>query len=450
MSAMRYFILLFLSCLMLPLSAIAGDDAPLLTLGEAVEMALRTHPDVRVALEQEEELKGKIKEVRSGAFPQLSLHGYGLRLRDPSILNSSSFDDVPEEFRKALIPKPNNMFDFGVKLTQPLYTAGKIGTALDLAKVSLEEKETHTLSVRRQLTFNVFQAFHALLLVEANRDVVLETKRLREEHLQQARSRFENGVATEVDVLRSEVNVANMEPEVIRAENRVRLARSTFNDLIGVDLEYPTRIAGTLEFREWQSDEMGHYQELALVQRPEIETLRQQLEEARLTLALARAENRLSIDMEGKAGYSVREPKNFFNNDFSRWSISVNFNLPLYDSGRKAGLMAQASARYRAAEQMLKKAENDCRLEVKQAYDAMQSEEKAITAAQLSVQQAERVLEMMESNYRFGAATTLEVMDSQNALSVARNARIAAIYEYEMAKATLKLVSGGEIVVQRD
>lgn len=450
MWATRFLSFLFFFSFLSPLAAMAGEDMPSVTLGEAVEMALKNHPDVRVALEEEAELKGRITEVRSGAFPQLSLHGYGLRLRDPSILNSSSFDDVPEEFRNALVPKANNMFDFGVKLTQPLYTAGKIGTALDLAKVSLEERETHTLSVRRQLTFNVFQAFHALLLAEANRDVVIETKRLREEHLQQARSRFENGVATEVDVLRSEVNVANMEPEVIRAENRVRLARSTFNDLIGIDLEYPTRIAGALEFREWRPADMRDYQELALVQRPEIGSLRQQLEQARLTLALARAENKLSIDMEGKAGYSVREPKNFFNNEFSRWSISVNFNLPLYDSGRKAGLMAQASARYRAAEQVLKKAENDCRLEVKQAYDAMQSGEKAIAAAQLSVQQAERVLEMMESNYRFGAATTLEVMDSQNALAVARNARIGTIYEYEMAKATLKFVSGGEIVVQGD
>jgi len=436
-------------CSFLCLSATWADDstAPL-TLGEAVRLALERHPEIHIAQEEETELKGRITEIRSSAFPQVSFTGYGLRLRDPSILNSSSFDDVPQEFRDALVPRANNMFDLGVSVKQPLYTAGKIGTALDLAKVSLEEQKTRTQSVRQQLTFDVFQAFHELLLTKANRYVVIETKSLREKHLEQARSRFENGVATEVDVLRSEVNVANIEPEIIRSDNRVQYARSKLNNLIVINLETPTIVAGELEYKKWQVENLQTVQDLAIDQRLALISLRQQLQQARLTVSLANAENRLSVDLEGKAGYTVREPKNFFDNDYSRWSIAVNFNLPLYDSGRKAGLVVQASSRVRAMEHLLKKMENDVLLEVKEAFDAMQSSEKTIAAAQLSVQQAERVFEMMESNYRYGAATTLDVMDSQNALVVARNARIAAIYNYEMAKARVRLASGSLIVDQ--
>ena len=198
-----------------PASTNAWDESRPLSLETAVRLALERHPDVHMAREQLSELQGKITEVRSGAFPQLSFQGFGLRLRDPSILNSSSFDDVPEEFREALVPKANNMFDMGLTVRQPLYTAGKVGTALRLAEASLEEKKTDRESVRQQLTFLVFQAFHNLLLAEANRDVVRETYNQRQKHLEQARSRYEHGVATEVDVLRSEVNVANMEPEII-------------------------------------------------------------------------------------------------------------------------------------------------------------------------------------------------------------------------------------------
>ena len=143
--------------------AIAGDESQPLSLETAVGMALERHPDIHVAMEQLLELQGKITEVRSGAFPQVSLQGFGLRLRDPSILNSSSFDDVPQEFRDALVPRANNMFDMGLTVKQPLYTAGKVGTALRLAEASLEEKKTDRESVRQQLTFLVFQAFHDLL-----------------------------------------------------------------------------------------------------------------------------------------------------------------------------------------------------------------------------------------------------------------------------------------------
>ena len=82
---------------------VPGQVEPL-TMEAAVELALKRNPEMLIALEELAELKGKITEVRSGAFPQVTFQGYGLRMRDPSILNSSSFDKVPKEFKDALVP----------------------------------------------------------------------------------------------------------------------------------------------------------------------------------------------------------------------------------------------------------------------------------------------------------------------------------------------------------
>jgi outer membrane protein len=421
------------------------NDVPL-SIDDAVKLALERNYDILIAKDELDELNGKIKEVRSGAFPQVSFQGYGLRMRDPSILNSSSFDDVPKEFRDALVPRPNNMFDFGLNLKQPLFNAGKVRTALKLAEESRGEKEYSQEAVRRLITFKVFQAFNDLLLAEANLDVIRETQQQRLKHLEMARSRFNHGVATEIDVLRSEVNVANLEPEKIRAENRIRLARSAFNNLIVADLNAPTRINGSLKYHPWPMDSFDELQKRTIEIRPELQMVRKQVQQARLALSLAKAENKLSVDMEGQAGYAVREPKNFFKSDFSRWNLTINFKLPFYDSGRKAGLIIQASARLRASEQRLAQLENNVRLEVKQSYDDMQSSAEAITAAQLSLKQAEKVLVMMQANYEFGAATTLDVVDSQTALSLAKNSVIGATYDYEMAKARLRLATGSPIL----
>ena len=422
------------------------DKTELLTVKAAVELALTRNPEILVALEELTELKGKIAEVRSGAYPQVTFQGYGLRMRDPSILNSSSFDKVPKEFKDALVPSPNNMFDMGLNVKQPIYNAGKVRTALRLAEESLGERNAVSASVRQQLTFKVLQAFNDFLLAEANREVVRETYQQRQQHLEQARNRHKNGVATEIDVLRSEVNVANLEPDLIRADNQIRLARAAINNLIVVDLEAPTEIAGSLEYHPWFTGSLEEIQTHTLSSRPELEAARRQVQQARLTLSLAKAENKLTVDMEGQWGYAVREPKNFFDNDFSRWNLTFNFKLPVFDSGRKAGQMIQAQARLRAAEQRLAQLENSCRLEVKQAFDDMQSSAKAITAAKLSVNQAEKVLALMQANYQYGAATTLDVLDSQTALAVARNSQIGATYEYEMAKARLRLASGSPIL----
>ena len=426
--------------------AFAQEPRAALTLEEAVRLALERNPAVLIAREELDELRGKIKEVRSGAYPQVSLQGYGLRTRDPMILNSSSFDKVPQEFREALVPSASNLFDYGLTVRQPIYTAGKVRTAVNLAEESLREKAASRESVRQQITFNVFRAFHDLLLAKANEEVVRENHRLRVKHLEQARNRLSNGVATEVDVLRSEVEVANMEPALIRAANQVRLARSALNNLIVEDLDAPTEIAGALEYRPWPVGGLEELQRRALEQRPEIQAARHMVQEARLALSLAQAENKLSIDMEGHYGYVVRELKNSFNNDYSRWNVTFNFKLPFIDSGRKAGLLIQASAQVRAAEHRLAQLENNVRLEVKQAFDDMQSSAKSIEAARLSVEQAEKVLAMMQANYEYGAATTLDVSDSQTALTVAKNTRIGATYEYEMAKARLRLATGSPIL----
>ncbi len=383
-------ILLLMIAAAWPIAAAAQTELPRLTIEEAVRLALTRNPEIQIAQDAYEETRGIIKEVRSRALPQVTFQGYGLRLRDPSILNSSSFDKVPQEFKDALVPVPSNMFELSLNLKQPIYTAGKVRTALRLAEENLGEKDASKEVARQQLTFRVFQAFNNLLLAEGNMAIVRETQQQRQEHLAQARVRFNNGVATEIDVLRSEVNVANYEPELIRAENRIRLARAGINNLIVIDLETPTQIAGSLEYRPWNAGSLEELQRVTLDRRPELQVASRQLQQARLTQSLAKAENKLSVDMETQWGYAVRQPQNFFDSDYSRWNITFNFRLPVIDSGRKAGLLMQAAARLHAAEQRVAQLENDIRLEVKQAYDDMQSSAKAIAAAALSVQQAEK------------------------------------------------------------
>jgi outer membrane protein len=447
MNAVSRFGFSFLLALTAVPPSLPGQEADHpLTLREAVELALKRNPEVLLADEQITEVKGKIAEVRADAFPQLTLNGSGLRMRDPSILNSGSFDNVPIEFRDALTPRSVNNFSVWANVHQPIYTAGKVRNAIRLADVGKQEKEDGLEAARQRVTFKVFQAFHDLLLTQENQTVTRETYEQRRKHLDQARERFKQGVATEIDVLRSQVNVANLEPELIRAENRVRMARSALNSLIMVDINAPTRVDGQLQYKPIPSPQLISEQARAMELRPELEVARHQVEEARLLVRLAEAQNRLSVDMDAAWGHSVRQPSDFYKNDFSRWSLTFNFKLPFYDGGRKAGQLIQAQSRLRSAEHSLALLQNGVKLEVKSACDELESSARAIEAAQLNVMQAEKVLGMMQSNYQYGAATTLDVVDSQTALAVSRNSRIAATYEYEMAKARLRLAQGAPIL----
>jgi outer membrane protein TolC len=86
-------------------------ESAAVTLEQAVAIALERNQEVGIARQQADVLKGRYREVRSQALPTLNFNGSALRWRDPSFLNSSSFDKIPAEFRDALQVTPANLFD---------------------------------------------------------------------------------------------------------------------------------------------------------------------------------------------------------------------------------------------------------------------------------------------------------------------------------------------------
>ena len=103
----------------------------------------------------------------------------------------------------------------------------------------------------------------------------------------------------------------------------------------------------------------------------------------------------------------------------------MNFTLPVFDGFKRSGLVEQAVANQRAARLERERVEQQVRLGLQQGLDELKAARETITAARANIGQAERVLSMMQDNYKYGAATTLDIVDAQTALSVARTNLLA-------------------------
>src|SRR5690349_10985805 len=128
----------FLAFLVLASLFSASAEEDVLTLDGAVRLAIARHQDVAKARAAADALKGKIREVRAQALPDIRFESNTSRWRDPSLLNASGLDNFPEELRNALVPTAVNLFVYGVTVKQPLFTQGKVGTALRLASIEAE------------------------------------------------------------------------------------------------------------------------------------------------------------------------------------------------------------------------------------------------------------------------------------------------------------------------
>ncbi len=421
---------------------IGAQEAETVTLAEAVKIALARHPDVEKAKAAADVLKGRIREVRAQALPDISINGGGLRMRDPSFLNSSSLDKFPKELIDALDPVGSNIFTYSITLRQPIYTAGKVGTALRLASVEAEGSLADIDRAEQDLAVEVCRAYYGLLWAEKFRDNVLETQNQRRQHADMARKRYENGVATEVDVLRSDVAVANGEPEIVRADNAVRQARALLNYYLVRPIDFPTKVAGTFEEQPWENTDIETLTQEAYRSRPELARLRIAERSAGVMLDLARSESRFRADFTSEYGIMSRLPKNLLNSNFVRWTFGANFTLPVFDGFRRSGMVSQAVANQRAARLERQKVEQQVRLAIQQALDELNASRETVSATRANIRQAERVLEMTQANYRAGAATTLDIVDAQTALSVARTNLLRGLHDYSVARANLRWATG--------
>jgi len=432
----------FLTGLLMATAAAAGEDERPLALADAVRLALERHPDVGQAKAASDALKGKIREVRAQALPDVSINAGATRWRDPSLLNASGIDKFPPELLDVLVPEPVNIFTYSLDVKQPLYTAGKVGTALRLASVEAEGALVDIDRAEQDVALSTVRAFYGLLWAERYLSLVEETQQQRKLQAEMARTRFRNGVATEVDVLRSEVAVANGEPELVRARNAIRLARAQLNFYLVRPVDFPTRISGEFEQKPWEEEDLDALTKDAFRHRPEITRLRIAERSAGVQLDLAKAENRMRADFTGSYGIMSRLPENLADSKFARWTLGVNFTLPVFDGFKRSGMVWQATANQRAARLEREKVEQQVRLGLQQGLDELAAARETILAARANVAQAEKVLSMMQNNYKYGAATTLDVTAAQVALSEARTNLLRGLHDHSVARAGLRWTMG--------
>lgn len=257
-----------------------------------------------------------------------------------------------------------------------------------LASVEAEGALAEIDRAEQDLALEVTRAFYGLLWAERAAELAAETQRQRELHADMARTRFKNGVATEVDVLRSEVAVANGAPELVRARNAVRQARALLNYYLARPLDFPTKPAGDFHDRPLEMDGLDGLMQEATRRRPELARLRIAERSAGVQLDLARSESRMKVDFAATYGINSRLPSNLADSQFTRWTAGFNFTLPVFDGFRRSALVQQAVAAERSARLERQRVEEQVRLALQQGLDEMTAAAETIRAARANVAQA--------------------------------------------------------------
>jgi outer membrane protein len=410
-----------------------------LTLEESIRLALSQNPYHLAAEERLETAKGKVREAAAGFFPSLNSEGLHTLTEKLFILEFPSF--IPDDPPQRISIDFTKDYQFSLNFSLPLFTSGRLTSGYKQAKYSLRSTEEAVRQSKHITVFNAKKAFYGYLLAKDFVKVAEEAVDVAEKHLKNVKSLYEVGVASKFDLLRSEVQLANLKPQLIRARNNLKIAELSLKTLLGLDLSQPIEIKGTLTYEPFEPDLEESVAE-AMLKRPEISQLQYQKQMAGQGLKLARASNLPSVAVS--ATYNFWADQLNFRKDTwqSFYAVNLVFTIPLFNGFAASARVAQSKAMIKELDFTQKGLVDIIKFEVRQAILRLQEAKESLLSQEKNVEQAQESLRIAELNFSEGLATTLDISSAQAALSQAKTNYSQALYDYVISLAELDKAMG--------
>ena len=404
-----------------------------LTLNEAIDIALNNNLQILLAKEKAKEAEQKVKGAFAGYFPSLSLNGTYTHLGEvPSISLPPPFGEVPMG--------EQDTTSFTLSLTQPVYTSGKLTLAHKQARLNYQKAEQDLKNTQNNLIFQVKQSFYSILLAKKSVEIAQRALHQAELHLKVVESFYQSGRASRFDLLRAKVEVANLKPSLIQAKNNLNLAREELANILSIPSS-SLDIEGELEFKP-VSLTLDKAIKTAFTFREDLKSLIATKEMAGLSVRIAELRNRPTLSFVGNYECTNSQGEGEWEKS---WNVNLVLSFPLFDSGRTRAYVNQARSQLNQTELMIEQLRNTIQLEVKKAFWDMQAAKETLLAQKKNVEQAEEALSIAEGRYKSGTITQVEVLDANLALTQARLNYTKALYNYNLARASLFKAMGKEI-----
>ncbi|MBQ6713834.1 MAG: TolC family protein [Selenomonadales bacterium] len=402
------------------LSAGTALAAPVeLTLEDSVNLALENNPQVKIAMLDEMKAEASLDEAEANrGFTLGYVHNAG----------RSKMEGFTAE----------NSFSNGLTLSLPLYTGGRLENAIDAAEIALESAKLGVNDTRQQLRMDTTNSYYSILQAQNQVTIYQQTVESLEEHLRNVKAQYHVGTVAKSDVLRSEVELADAQQGLIKAENARDLSVSNFNNVVGLPLDTDVRVTEELGYEKYDlvlADCIAY----ALEHRADGKQAQLAIDAAEEYKSIAKSGYRPSITASASNGWSDSD---FPGTEDESWQIGAKLSWNIFDMGATKAQVRQADADLLTAKELARQKLDAIQLEVRMAYLDVHEAEKRIHTSQVSVDKAEEDLKIAHVRYRAGVGTNLDVMDAQVALTTAKMNYVQSLYDYNTSKAELDRAMG--------
>lgn len=414
-------------------------QAATLTIDQAVNLALARNKDFLVVKTELDKADAEVKNAVAGALPHLDFSSNYQRNHEiPTVVFGG------EEFRLGT----KNNINLGLTLTQPIYLGGRVFAAVKIARIYRKYINEMVEESKSQVVFGVRQAFLGTILAHDVVDVYRAAVETAEYNLSVVQKMAAQGMVSDYEVLRAEVEAANLRPQLIQAENDAEIAIDRLKDMIGMDSGESLELA-----YEFDPSVSAHHLDLdklqssAAEQRPLLKEQDYYEQMRRKAISVAKATGRRpNISLSSGLSWAYqRDDLELSSDNFTRsWTTTLNFTMPLFDGFAAGSETKKAELDHHASILQKEQAANQVEIEVRAAYLQYQEAGDRLQAQARTVDQADEGLRIARLRYESGVGTQLEVLSAESALTQARTNYVQATHDVALAAYRLLRVTGIE------
>lgn len=409
------------------------QDKTGLSLEQCIDIALKNNPEISQKKWNTETAWTERDIAQGRLWPELSaVGGYTHYLDDRLITPRRPGGQEVLGFTDELVSGD-------IVLSMPLYTGARLNNEVKAAELMAQSAKYQYLHSRRVLVFNVSNVFYSML---GQQEVIASlrfSQKALEEHHKCVSELLDAQKAAKVDLLRTEVRLADIVQQLLRERNVFAIQRLLLASLLGLDRQdRHVEIQGELVLTD-VSTHLDQGLGLAFKQRQDYESLRSRVDAQQKNLDMAKAGRLPEVSLQ--ASYGHRWAGNSAQ-DNEVGQVGVFAAIPLFEGGRINARISRERTRLIAQKEALRELRLQIQLEVETAASNIESTRARIDVTQKASAQAKESLRIEREKYDLGKGAIVDVLDAQSALLDSQTNYYRALADYNTAVAQFRLAVG--------
>lgn len=474
------FVLMTICALFVLQPMMAQQETELIVdLNTAIEIALSENPTIKIADMEITKKEYSKKSAYGALMPQVDLIGqYQRTIKRQTMYLDGAFNMMggvdPSKFNeeelkildvmgRAMAPDPDadpnegiqvgrkNMWSGGVNVSLPIVVPS-LWKNIQMSKVDLEYTVEQSRASKIDLSNQVKKSFYNNLLAKESYNVFKETYRTDSVNLENIKQKYNQGIVAEYDVITADVRLKSIIPNILQAENAMKIAELQLKMLMGIDADQQIVISGSLlDYEETMFNAIVAADE-NLASNSDLRQFDLQTDMAKKGLEIQKMQ--LLPTLTSTFNYMYMSQNNDFKMGNYRWDpysvVGITLAIPIFNGGQRHNSIKQSEIQLFQLKEQRKDIERGLKLSVKNNLEMMNKSIEQVVATESSVEQAKKGYEITQKRYDTGMGTIVDVNAAALAVTSAELQYRNAIYDYLAAKADLEKTLGYDIDTQNN